>query len=262
MAEQQIRFDDGAAYEKFMGIWSRMVGERFIDWLAPDKGLRWVDVGCGNGAFTELLIDRCAPVSVDGVDPSEGQLAFARSRPAGRLAKFHQGDAMALPFADNSFDAAVMALAIFFVPEPRKGVAEMARVTRPGGLVATYAWDILGGGFPIAPLQAAILDLGIKPVLPPQAAASRMDALVKLWTEAGIASVETREISVQRTYVDFEEYWALSQLSAAIGSLVKSLPAEQAEALKANVKARLPADAAGRITSSARANAIKGRMPA
>lgn len=262
MAEQQIRFDDGAAYEKFMGIWSRMAGEIFIDWLAPDKGLRWVDVGCGNGAFTELLIDRCAPASVDGVDPSEGQLAFARSRPAGRFAKFRQGDAMALPFADKSFDAAVMALVIFFVPDPGKGVAEMARVTRPGGLVATYAWDVLGGGFPIAPLHAAMLELDIKPVLPPQAAASRMDALVKLWGDAGLIMIETREISVQRIYADFEEYWAISQHSAAISSWIKSLPPAKIEALKANVKARLPADAAGRIVSNARANAIKGRVPA
>ena len=156
MSEPQIRFEDGAGYEKFMGIWSRFAGEVFIDWLAPANGLTWIDVGCGNGAFTELLVDRCRPAAVQGVDPSEGQLAFARTRPAARLAKFQQGDAMALPFADKSFDAAVMALVIFFVPDPAKGVAELARVTRPGGLVATYAWDIMGGGFPMEPLQAAM----------------------------------------------------------------------------------------------------------
>ena len=186
MAEPQIRFDDGASYERFMGIWSRMAGDVFIDWLKPAAGLKWVDVGCGNGAFTENIVERCAPLSVDGVDPSEGQLAFARTRPAARLAKFHQGDAMALPFADKTFDAAVMALVIFFVPEPEKGVAELARVTKPGGLVATYAWDVLGGGFPMEPLQAAMREVGIKPILPPRADASRIDALVKLWNGAGI----------------------------------------------------------------------------
>jgi ubiquinone/menaquinone biosynthesis C-methylase UbiE len=122
MAEPQIRFDDGASYERFMGIWSRMAGDVFIDWLKPAAGLKWVDVGCGNGAFTENIVERCAPLSVDGVDPSEGQLAFARTRPAARLAKFHQGDAMALPFADDTFDVAVMPLVIFFVPEPATGV--------------------------------------------------------------------------------------------------------------------------------------------
>jgi ubiquinone/menaquinone biosynthesis C-methylase UbiE len=141
MAELQIRFDDGAAYERMMGTWSRLAGDIFLDWLAPRQGLRWIDIGCGSGAFTELLVERCGPVEVQGIDPSEAQLAFARARPAARLAQFCRGDATALPFPGGRFDGAVMALVIFFVPEPAKGVAEMVRVVRPGGTVATYAWD-------------------------------------------------------------------------------------------------------------------------
>src|SRR5688500_3049421 len=102
MAEQQIRLDDGACHEQMTGGWSRSAGEIFLDWLAPPLGLRWIDIGCGNGAFTELLVERCSPREVQGIDLSEGQLAFARTRPAARLAKFHLGDAMALPFADSS----------------------------------------------------------------------------------------------------------------------------------------------------------------
>jgi trans-aconitate methyltransferase len=93
MAEQQIRFDDGAAYERMMGNWSRLAGDIFLDWLAPRSGLRWIDIGCGNGAFTELLVERCAPAEVQGVDPSEAQLAFARTRPAARVAKFSPKEA-------------------------------------------------------------------------------------------------------------------------------------------------------------------------
>ena len=148
MVEQQIRFEDGAAYERMMGTWSRLAGTIFLDWLAPRSGQRWIDVGCGSGAFTELLVERCAPAEVQGIDPSEAQLAFARARPAARVAEFRPGDAMALPFSEDRFDAAVMALVIFFVPDPAKGVAEMVRVVRSGGTVATYAWDMVGGGFP------------------------------------------------------------------------------------------------------------------
>src|SRR4029077_11160130 len=115
MAEQQIRFDDGAAYERMMGTWSRYAGRIFLDWLAPAPALRWIDIGCGSGAFTELLVERCAPAEIQGIDPSEGQLAFARTRPASRVAEFRQGDAMALPFAASRFDAAVMALVLVFV---------------------------------------------------------------------------------------------------------------------------------------------------
>src|SRR5215469_2702714 len=132
MAEHQIRFVDGAAYERMMGVWSRIAGDIFLDWLAPAAGLRWLDVGCGSGAFTELLSQRCAPSALDGVDPAEAQLAFARTRPGVSTARFRQGDAMTLPFADDSFDAVTMALVIFFVPDPAKGVAEMARVVARG----------------------------------------------------------------------------------------------------------------------------------
>jgi ubiquinone/menaquinone biosynthesis C-methylase UbiE len=261
MAEPQIRFDDGAAYERMMGTWSQLAGEIFIDWVAPPKGLRWIDVGCGNGAFTELLIERCAPAEVQGVDPSEGQLAFARTRPGARLAKFQQGDAMALPFADKKFDAAVMALVIFFVPDPKKGVAEMARVAAPGGIVAAYAWDMLGGGFPQEPIQAEMRAMGMKLMAPPSAEASTIEALRTLWAGAGLEAVETRDITVQRTFTDFDDFWTTSLLGGGTAQALAAIPAADVEGLKTRVRARLPADSAGRITCSGRANAIKGRLP-
>jgi ubiquinone/menaquinone biosynthesis C-methylase UbiE len=261
MTETQIRFDDGAAYERMMGIWSGLTGAVFIDWLKPDKGLRWIDVGCGNGAFSEQLVERCAPAEVQGIDPSQGQIDFARKRPAARLAKFGIGNAMALPFADNSFDAATMALVIFFVPDPKKGVAEMVRVVRPGGPVAAYAWDILGGGFPQEPLRIELRAMGIDPMTPPSAEAARIDAMRDLWRGAGLEAVETREITVQRTFADFDDFWTTSLLAASIRPMVAAMASDSVELLKTRVQARLPADAAGRITYSARANAVKGRVP-
>jgi len=261
MAEQQIRFDDGAAYERMMGVWSRLAGEIFIDWLAPRSGLRWIDIGCGSGAFSELLVERCAPAEVQGIDPSEAQLAFARTRPASRLAQFRQGDAMALPFADDSFDAAIMALVIFFVPEPAKGVGEMVRVVGPGGTVATYAWDMPGGGWPGQPFHAEMRAMGLQPLLPPSAEASRIDVLGKLWTGAGLDTVETREITVSRTFADFDEFWTINSMSPNIGQSIAAMSPGDAERLKAGVRARLPADGAGRITYTGRANAVKGRVP-
>jgi ubiquinone/menaquinone biosynthesis C-methylase UbiE len=259
MAEP-YRFNDGAAYERLMGVWSRSAGEVFLDWLAPPLAARWVDVGCGNGAFTELIVERCAPAAIEGVDPSEGQLAFARTRPAARVATFRQGDAMALPFADASFEAAVMALVIFFVPEPAKGVAEMARVTRPGGLVSAYAWDVLGGGLPFEPFIAEMRAMGLNPPLPPSFEASRMEALRDLWKGAGIEEIETRQIVVRRTFDDFDDFWATNTL-ANIGAAIAAMPPVDAERLRAQVRARVPADETGRVTHVAHANAIKGRVP-
>jgi ubiquinone/menaquinone biosynthesis C-methylase UbiE len=133
MTESHELFSDGAAYERMMGRWSRVAGKSFLDWIELPSGLRCLDVGCGNGAFTEELIARCAPASVMGLDPSEQQIAYARQRPGAKVAEFRVGDARALPFADDTYDAALMALVVAFLSDPAKAVAEMARVVRPGG---------------------------------------------------------------------------------------------------------------------------------
>lgn len=254
-----IRFDDGAAYEGMMGIWSRLAGGIFLDWLAPPSGLRWVDIGCGNGAFTELLVERCTPAEVRGIDPSEAQLAFARARPAAHMARFLRGDAMALPFAAGTFDIAVMALVLVFVPDPAKGVEEMARVVRSGGIVASYTWDMLGGGFPLDPILTELRAIDRAPPRPPRMETSRMQALQDAWTDAGFLSVETRAITVQRSFAHFDEFWTASSGAPSIAPTVSALTRADVEALKERVRARVSADADGRITCAARANAIKGR---
>jgi SAM-dependent methyltransferase len=255
-----IRFADGAGYEPYMGTWSRLVGDTFLDWLAPAPGLRWLDVGCGNGAFTEMIVDRCAPAAVDGVDPAEGQLAFARTRPAARLARFHQGDAMSLPFPDHAFDVAVMPLVIFFVPDPAVGVAEMARVVRPGGIVCAYGWDMPGGGFPYQILQDEMRALGAPVSQPPSRDASRIDVMQSLWAGAKLHDVDTREISVQRTFAAFEEYWAVVLRGPSVAPKLAAMSPDELARLKARMRERLQPDTAGRVVCGARANAVKGRV--
>jgi ubiquinone/menaquinone biosynthesis C-methylase UbiE len=263
MAEQQqIRFDDGAAYEEMMGKWSRLAGDVFLDWLAPPAGARWVDVGCGNGASTQLIFDRCKPASLDGIDPSEGQLAYAQTRPVAALANFRLGDASSLPYPAASFDLAIMALVIFFVPDPAKGVAEMMRVTRPGGLVAAYAWDIPGGGFPMEPVQAEMRAFGIEPVRPPQADVSRIEALAQLWSQSGLKHVETHEITVRREFANFDAFWNTILLASLIRSAVERMAAGDVEILKQRVRKRLAIVGAGRVAYTAKANAVKGVVPA
>ena len=261
MSDQQIVFDDGATYDRYMGRWSRIVGDVFLDWLAPERNLRWLDVGCGNGAFTEMLFERCAPAAIGGVDPSEAQLAFARAQPAAKLAKFHQGDAMALPFPDDAFDAAVMPLVIFFVPDPAKGVAEMARVVRAGGIVAAYGWDLTGGGFPYTALQQEMRELGVTHGMPPSPEAARLDVLQELWTGAGLQSIETRAIEVQRTFDDFEDWWQTVLTGPSVSAKLAAMAPDVRAALKERMRAHHPADASGRVTYGARANAVKGRVP-
>jgi len=257
----EIRFDDGEAYERYMGVWSRSAGERFLEWLDPRPGLEWLDVGCGSGAFSQLLLERCAPRAVCGVDPSEQLLAHARTHVGVGQARFQQGDAMALPCADHSFDAAAMALVIFFVPDPAQGVAEMARVVRPGGTVSAYAWDMENEGFPYEPVHAEMRALGITVPTPPSRDASRLEALSALWQAAGLGAIETCTLTVQRTFADFEEYWNIVRGGPSVATRLRATPEAERAQLKERLRARLHADASGRIACSGRANAIKGRVP-
>lgn len=260
--DPSLRFKDGAAYERLMGRWSHPAGLAFLDWLALPPGLRWLDVGCGNGAFTEVIAGRCAPARLDGVDPSEGQLAFARTRAGTPRARYEQGDAMALPFPDATFDVAVMALVIFFVPDPRRGVAEMVRVARPGGTIAAYAWDMHGGGFPYDPLTRELRALGVPAAKPPSVDASRIDAMTALWRDAGLEAVETHRIAVRRTFEDFDDWWSTARLSVAMAGALDKLASDDVHRLRERIRSRLAAGADGRVTLEARANAVKGRLPA
>ncbi|HZT52416.1 MAG TPA: methyltransferase domain-containing protein [Stellaceae bacterium] len=260
MNEAQNPFTDGQGYERLMGRWTQPVGRQFLDWLGLPQGLRWLDVGCGNGAFTEVLLARCAPAAVSAIDPSEGQLAYARVRPGAKAAEFRQGDAQALPYPDASFDAVTMALAITFVPDAAKAVREMARVARPGGMVATYMWDLEGGGMPLEPLFASMRAVGVPLALPQGLAAARLDRLRELWQSAGLEAVETRVFRATVRFADFDDFWDSNTLQVGpAGKSIAQQPPATVARLKSHARDIVPRQADGSITYEAWANAVKGR---
>jgi ubiquinone/menaquinone biosynthesis C-methylase UbiE len=261
MTEAPNLFTDGKAYERLMGRWSQVAGEKFLDWIDPPKNLHWIDVGCGNGAFTEVLIARCSPAAVTGIDPSDGQIDYARTRPGTKTAQFRVGDAQSLPFADDSFDAASMALVISFLPDPLKGAAEMARVVRPGGWVATYMWDFPGGGFPLWPVAEAMKSLGMTAFARPNTDASRRDDMRAIWEKAGLRSVDTEVIRIRVAYSDFEDFWQSNTLPVGpAGKAIQDLSPSAKDQLKARLREQLPTGADGGIAYEAFANAVKGRV--
>jgi ubiquinone/menaquinone biosynthesis C-methylase UbiE len=261
MNETPNLFRDGQAYERMMGRWSHRVGEKFLDWLDARKGLRWVDVGCGNGAFTEVLMAQCKPAAVTGVDPSEAQLAYARTRPGTKGAQFRLADAQSLPFPDGSFDAASMALVITFIPDPLKAAREMARVVRPGGVVATYMWDFDGGGFPLTPLSAALKSLGVKLPGPASREAANRNRMEAIWKEAGLGNVETETIRIRIAYSGFDDFWESNSVPIGhTGSAIAAMTPDESTRLKAKLRELLPIAADGSIAYEAFANAAKGRV--
>src|SRR5262245_11242061 len=254
-------FSDGEIYERLMGCWSRLVGKTFLAWLDTPKNLQWLDVGCGNGAFTEELIAHCAPTKVVAMDPSDDQLAYARTLPGAKIADFRVGNAQDLPFADASFDVAIMALVISFLRDPAKAVSEMTRVVRPGGWVATYMWDIPGGGTPVDPIYVEMESMGMTSVRPSNPTVSRRETMRELWRKAGLDSVETRVIRIPVLYSDFTDFWDSN--AAPIGpqgKLIDGMSARAREEFRARLRRRLPVTLDGRIIYESFVNTVKARV--
>lgn len=256
MVDTPISFSDGASYELMMGEWSRSAGADFLNWLQPAPALAWLDVGCGSGAFSSLVVERCAPLSLLGIDPSEGQLSFARTRGLGAVAMFKAGDAMEIDLPENSVDVAVAALVLHFMPDPLRGVREMARVVRPSGVVSAYTWDLEDNGFPYEAVHRAMREVGLEMLSPPHPEAGNADEQLRLWTAAGLDDVRQREISVFRTFSDFDQYWKTATISPRIAAGLAELAPDQIATLQEVTRSYLPESS----VFVARANAISGRV--
>src|SRR5689334_2206478 len=127
------------AYGRFMGRYSEPLADQFVEVAGIRPGQRALDVGCGPGALTARLVAVLGPERVSAVDPSLPFVEAARERFPGT--EVTVGSAESLEFADDSFDAAMASLVVHFMTDPAAGLAEMARVTRPGGVVAATVWN-------------------------------------------------------------------------------------------------------------------------
>lgn len=257
---------DGAAYEAYVGRWSRLVARDFVRLLALPPGLRWLDVGCGTGALTAAVLAGADPAHVAGVHPAVGFLADARERVDDPRAAFGVGDARALPVGDAAVDVVVSGLALNFVPDPGRAVAEFARVLRSGGVAAAYVWDYAEGMAMMRHFWAAAEALD--PAVAELSEASRFplcrpEPLRALWTDAGFTAVAVEPVVVPTVFADVNAYWApfLGGQGAA-PTYVASLAEPDRAALRDLLVARLPVEADGAIRLTARAWAVRGTAPA
>jgi SAM-dependent methyltransferase len=254
---------DGEPYERYVGRWSRRVAVGFLDWLSAPADLDWVDVGCGTGALTEAVLNRSAPASIVGVEPSEGFLSVARAR-LGDRAVLMTGRADALPLPSASADMVVSALVLNFVADPVGALAEMARVARAGGTVAAYVWDYTGRmdlmtGFwaaarEVDPAAAELDERTAFAVSTPAALTAAVDG-------AGLHEPAVTGIEIVAVFDSFDDYWRpLLGGQGPAPAYAMSLSVDVRERLRSALSARVAREPDGSVRMRARAWAIRARV--
>jgi ubiquinone/menaquinone biosynthesis C-methylase UbiE len=254
-------WQSGDPYEYFMGRWSNLVAEPFIDWLASPVELKWLDVGCGSGALSEAIINKCNPVEVIAIDQSDGFVKTAQKR-LGNKARCRVGNALSLPLNDASVNNSVSGLVLNFVPEPSKLLSEMKRVTCDGGKVGVYIWDYAGKMEFLNQFWDAAVELDTKASSLHEGSrfpGSNAEGLEQLFNQAGFKKITVTPIDINTDFKNFDDYW--SPFLGGQGpapSYVTTLDEAEREKLRNSLYERLPLKEDGRIPMVARAWAAKG----
>jgi len=223
-----------------MGRYSVLLSRQLADLAGVRRGQRALDVGCGPGALTAELVTRLGSAAVAAVDPSEPFVAAARVRNPG--VDVQQASAEQLPFPDHSFDAVLAQLVVHFMSDPVAGLAEMARVTRRGGVVAASVWDHAGGHGPLSVFWQAARRLDPDVHDESQLAGAREGHLAELFEAAGLRDIEESVLSASLEHSTFEEWWEpYTGGVGPAGAYVASLDAEGQTELREACRSLLPA---------------------
>lgn len=253
------------AYESYIGRWSRRVAPRFLRRLPTGPPAAWLDVGCGTGALTQMILSSEQPIRVCAVDPSEAYLAVTRRGATGLPLDVAAGSATSIPAGDGEFDRVVSGLVLNFVPQPESALAEMRRVSRAGGLVAAYVRDYADGMQLIRRFWDAAV--AVDPTASDVDEARRFPLcrpgpLRDLFDSSGLVDVRVEAIDITTPFTDFEDLWRpfLGGQGPAPGYCA-GLPEARRTQLRDELRGMLPERADGSITLTARAWAVRGTVP-
>ena len=257
---------DADAYDQLMGRWSRRLATRFLDFVGLTDGAV-LDVGCGTGSLTAALLERPEVRSVHGIDVSPAYVAAAQKRHASPRAAFEVGDACAIAVPDRSFDHALSLLVLQFVPQAERAIAEMRRVTRPGGSVAAVAWDTRGGTVwsrmfwdTAAALDPKAVELRGKVATRPLSLPGQLGSA---WASAGFTDVVESEVAIRMEYRSFDDYWApLEGKDGPFTQYIHALAPDAYAMLREKVRlAYIDGEADGPRSYVSMAHVVKGVVP-
>jgi len=252
----------GIAYEKFMGRWSTLVAQEFLNWLAIPPGRSWLDIGCGTGSLTKLILQTYQPKEIVAIDSSSDFISYTQRSITNPSVHFKVGLAQSLELASNSVDVVVSGLVLNFVPQPKDAISEMLRVTIPDGKVGIFLWDYAEGMQMLRYFWDAAIELDNKAnefdegIRFPLCQKGQLESLVR---EVGLKQVEAAPIEVKTVFQNFDDYW--QPLLGNVGpapSYTMSLNQKDRQKLEDKLRKSLPVDNNGSISLMARAWAVKG----
>ena len=258
-------FAASAGYERFMGRWSRLLAPAYIAFAGVKNGDRILDVGTGTGSLAATLEATMPASEIVGVDPSEGFIAYAQKSAKSTRAHFEVGDAQALKFNDAAFDDTLALLVMNFVPDHRKAITEMRRVTRPQGTVSACVWDYDQGMQMLRFFwdEAVALDPAIEPKDERHMKLSHRGQLGDLWREAGLINIKEEPLTIEQAYASFNDYWEpFTKGAGPGGAYVVSLSQDRREQLEERIRKRLLGDRNdGQFKLTATAWCVRGEVP-
>ncbi|HEY8238029.1 MAG TPA: class I SAM-dependent methyltransferase [Candidatus Limnocylindrales bacterium] len=227
------------AYDRFMGRFSSLLSPQMADLAGVHAGQRALDVGCGPGALTAVLVERLGADAVAAVDPSAPFVEATRMRHPG--ADIRQATAEAIPFPDGTFDVTMAQLVVHFMADPVAGLREMARVTRPGGVIAASVWDHAGGKGPLGLFWAVAHELDPDVADESNLAGAREGHLAELFSAAGIGDIQSDVLSADLPLRGFDDWWEPFEGGVGpAGAYVSSLEPGARAALRDRCRQRLP----------------------
>ena len=246
-------------YDRFMGRYLPTLSVALADAAGVGAGMRVLDVGCGPGGLTRELAGRVGAENVAAIDPAPQFAAACRERNPG--AEVREGVAEDLPWPVGEFDATLSSLVIGFMRDPDRGVREMRRVTRPGGVVAACMWDIAGGGMTMLRIfWAAVREVDSEARGERRMAGTAAGDIVQRFERAGLEDVIGSRLTARADYADFDDFWEPFTLEVGpAGQYLRSLSDDRRAVVREACRTILAGDAP--FTLEARAWCARGLVP-
>lgn len=256
-------WSNGNLYERFMGRWSRLVAQKFLEWLNLPPDCIWLDVGCGTGSLTRLILETNQPAEIVSIDSSKEFITYAQQSITNPKVRFQVGLAQSLELESNTFDVVVSGLMLNFVPQPEMAIREMIRVAKPGATIGIFVWDYAEGMEILRYYWDAAVELNEKAAQYDEGIRfpiCKKEPLASAVTKAGLKQVEVIPIEVKTVFQNFDDYW-IPFLGNVGHAPVYNMGLSQSDRQQLENKLRdaLPAGADGSISLTARAWAVKGK---